>query len=172
MVGFEAHFFFMEQDKIFSGMAEEYFRDNEYKIIEIKLRGERGTRVLEIFVDNKGGVNIDDLAKINRDLNEMIENKLAGEDLSRLVISSPGAESPVKFIWQLYKHIGRELDIELKSGESVEGKLERILEENNSIVIAISKKDKHKADMKIEREINFEDVSRLNVKISFSKNKL
>lgn len=159
----------METDKHISEIVEEYFRNSEYKIIDFGIRGERGTRVLEILVDSQAGISIDDLAGINRDLRERVDNDLTAKDLSRLIVSSPGAENPIKYIWQLNKHVGRTLLIETKDGESFEGKLLRVIEGSDSILVEIPLKGKDKQNPVIEREINFGKINQLKVKISFSK---
>ncbi len=170
MVGCETHFFFIEMEKDLEALIEEYFRDSDYGIIEFILRGDGGTKVAEVFVDNENGINIDGLAKINRDLNELVDNNLVIKDISKLVVSSPGAERPFKYLWQLKKHIGRVLEIELSNGEKLEGKLTEINGNGNeSITIDIIKKEKSKQIVTETRIINFKDIKESKVKISFSK---
>lgn len=169
MVGFEAHFFFMEIENNLKKIVSDYFEHSDYKIIDLVLRGERGTKVFEVYADNKEGVNIDDLARINKELNEIVDKEIFAKDISKLVVSSPGAERPVKFIWQLYKHSGRVLEVELENGEHIEGKLISLSEENKGITLDIMKKEKGMKVRTEQREINFKDIKELKVKISFSK---
>lgn len=170
MVGWETHFFFMEKENELRHLIEEYFTESDYKIIEFVFRGEKGTKVLEIFVDNKNGINIDEITKINKDLSGLIDEKLVLNDVSNLVVSSPGAERPLKFLWQLHKHTGRILEIEMNDGEKTEGRLTGISEEGEGrITIEIAVKEKGKKNSIIEREINFKDIKIFKVKISFSK---
>ncbi len=170
MVGWETHFFFMEKENELRQLIEEYFSESDYKIIEYVFRGEKGTKVLEIFVDNKNGINIDEITKINKDLSSLIDEKLVLNDVSNLVVSSPGAERQLKFLWQLHKHTGRILEIEMNDGEKTEGRLTGISEEGEGrITIEIAVKEKGKKSSFTEREINFQDIKILKVKISFSK---
>jgi len=172
VVGCETHFFFIDMEKDLEALIEEYFRDSDYGIIELVLRGDGRTKVAEIFVDNENGVNIDELAKINRDLNELVDNNLVIKDISKLVVSSPGAERPFKFLWQLKKHIGRILEIELNDGEKLEGKLTEIKNdstERDYITVDIIKKEKGKQIVTEMRIINFKEIKESKVKLSFSK---
>ena len=169
MVGCETHFFFIDMEKGLEALIEEYFRDSDYGVIEFILRGDGGTKVAEIFVDNENGINIDGLAKINRDLNQLVDNNLVIKDISKLVVSSPGAERPFKYLWQLKKHIGRILEIELNNGEKLEGKLTEISGESENVIIGIMKKEKGKQIISETRLINFSDIKESKVKISFSK---
>lgn len=151
-------------------VIQEYFQDSSYKIIDFVLRGEKGTKVLELYVDNKEGVNIDELAKINRDLNKKVEEKIVIKDISKLIVSSPGAERPFKYIWQLYKHLERTIEVELFNGERIEGKLVVVSDNpDENIILDVSKKEKQKERSSELKEINFKDIKESKVKISFSK---
>jgi len=157
-------------EKGLEAIVEEYFRDSDYGVIELVLRGDGGTKVAEVFLDNEKGVNIDELAKINRDLNELVDNDSIIKDISKLVVSSPGAERPFKFLWQLKKHTGRILEIELNNGEKFEGWLTEISDDENEFVtVEIIKKEKGKQIVSETRIINFKDIKESKVKISFSK---
>ena len=75
----------------------------------------------------------------------------------------------LKYLWQLKKHIGRTLEIDLNTGEKVEGTLSGITEPDY-LGVEIPQKNKS-SNYPEQREINFNDVRELKVKISFSKNK-
>lgn len=170
MVGWETHFFFVKMENVLKSKIEEFFRDKEYKIIDLIIRGERGTKVIEIYADNENGINIDELARINRELNETAENEIEFSGISSLIVSSPGAERSFKYLWQLKKHIGRTIEAELNSGEKTEGKLESIEETGGGIIfLEIMKKEKGKKPVPEITALNFSDIKESRVKISFSK---
>lgn len=161
----------MEIEPVLQSLIDEYFSTSDYKIVETIFRGEKGTKVLEIFVDNRTGINIDEITRINKDLSALIDEKYVINDISNLVVSSPGAERPLRYLWQLEKHTGRTLEIELNDTEHAEGKLLEISENNEDgrIKIEIPFKEKGKKLSYTEREINFKDIKEIKVKISFSK---
>ncbi len=160
----------MEKENELRQLIEEYFSESDYKIIEFVFRGEKGTRVLEIFVDNRNGINIDEITKINKDLSGLIDERLVINDVSNLVVSSPGTDRPLKFIWQLQKHTGRTLEIEMNNTEKLEGKLSEISEDGDGkLMLEVVIKEKGKKNSYISREINFKDIKTIKVKISFSK---
>ena len=160
----------MEKENELRHLIEEYFTESDYKIIEFVFRGEKGTKVLEIFVDNKDGINIDEITRINKDLSGLIDKKLILNDVSNLVVSSPGADRPLKYFWQLYKHTGRMLEIELIDSEKIEGRLKDVSDDGDGrIILEIDVREKGKKNSIIEREINFSDIKIIKVKISFSK---
>ena len=126
--------------------------------------------MLEIFADSTDGVNIDELAAINRDLNELVDSNILVNDLSKLVVSSPGAEKSFKYLWQLEKHRGRTLEIEMNDGEKIEGQLENIENEPNEVIfLEILIKEKGRKAIPEMRAVNFKDIKESKVKISFKK---
>jgi len=169
-VGCETHFFFAEMENQLNKLIFGFLGEKGYGIIDMIERGERGTKVVEIFVDNEEGLMLDELAKLNRDLNRMIDDNFPVNDISKLVISSPGAERPFKYIWQLKKHLGRILEIEFENGEKTEGKLLEADEESNGILmIEVVNKNSPKISTGEIRAVNFGDIKEVKVKISFSK---
>ncbi|MBK9332209.1 MAG: hypothetical protein IPM96_07375 [Ignavibacteria bacterium] len=148
-------------------IAEDYFSRSDYKIIDYILRGEKGTKVLEIFVDNRNGINIDELVKINHELDDLIEEKIELVDISKLQISSPGAERSFKFIWQLEKHIGRDIEIRLEGDIEITGKLTMVAENDGKIGIEIQIKEKGKKNFTEYKEINFGDILESKIKLKF-----
>lgn len=169
-MGCETHFFFAEMENQLNKLIFGFLGEKGYGIIDMIERGERGTKVVEIFVDNEEGLMLDELAKLNRDLNRMIDDNFPVNDISKLVISSPGAERPFKYIWQLKKHLGRILEIEFENGEKTEGKLLEADEESNGILmIEVVNKNSPKISTGEIRAVNFGDIKEAKVKISFSK---
>ena len=147
-----------------------YFGERGYGIIDMIERGERETKVVEIFVDNEEGLKLDELGRLNRELNQLIDENFPVNDISKLVVSSPGTERSFKYIWQLKKHEGRILEIELRNGEKTEGKLlEADKESNGMLMLEIIRKDKPKNSVSEVRAVNFGDIKESKVKISFSK---
>ncbi|MEO8663884.1 MAG: hypothetical protein ABI462_00195 [Ignavibacteria bacterium] len=160
----------MENENELQSVIEEFFEKTDYKVIDTILRGERGTTVLEIFVDNRDGIIFNDLVSISKDLNNVVDTKLSDSNLANLVVSSPGTDRPVKFIWQLYKHKDRILEIELMNAEILEGRLIGISEDGDgTIELEILHKEKNKKIISGMRVIEFKDIKNLKVKISFSK---
>ena len=140
----------------------------DYRIIELVIRGEKRTKVLEIFVDRKEGVNIDELAEISRELERKIEESNYAGELSKIIVSSPGIDRPFRYIWQLDKHVGRTLWVRLNDGREIEGKLERVSDEDGELCILVVPEGKKKSEP-VETLIRFADMKEAKIKISFSK---
>ena len=158
----------MHSEKALEEIAFSVLEETEYKIIELVVRGEKRTKVLELYVDRLEGVNIDELASLSRRLEEKIEETLFAGEMSKIVISSPGAERAFKYIWQLDKHVGRILEIVLNDETKTEGRLLEVDDDSGTVKIAVAPEGKKKADP-VEIELKFDNIKEAKVKISFSK---
>ena len=168
LVGCETHFFFMQSEKEFEEIVRSVIEETDYKVIDLVIRGEKRTKVLELYVDRRDSVNIDELASISRRLEEKLESSPLSGEMSKIVLSSPGAERSFRFIWQLQKHIGRNLDVILNDGSGIEGTLLDTNEESGNIKLKVAASGKKKSEP-VELDLNFGDIRESRVKISFSK---
>jgi ribosome maturation factor RimP len=94
-------------------------------IVDIEIKGRDGTRLVEIFLDSDIGVELDELARISREVGFLMESEEIVTGRYRLDVSSPGADRPLQLMRQYAKHIGRTLSIKMKGGEEVRGLLSR-----------------------------------------------
>lgn len=157
------------QDKL-SEILNRLFRDSEYKLIELVIRGEKNTKVLEVFVDSRETLSIDKLTDLNRAINEAIDNDDEDFRFSKIVVSSPGVDRSFKYIWQLYKHEGRNLELEFNDETHTifKGKLLGIIDD---LVLELEElKTLNKGNLQLTgniRRINFSDIKNSKVIISF-----
>lgn len=120
---------------------------------------------LTYFIDGIEGVSIDLCSQISRKVSRILDEKYTDEKPIRYEISSPGAEQPLVDIRQFHKHIGREIDIELKDKSLITGKLVDVQEQAIVLDIPISK---HKTENKT---FVFNNIEKSFVKISFKRKK-
>lgn len=86
-------------------------------VIEVKARPAKKALVIEVFADSEEGVDVEDLARLNRALGEVLENDPAFTFAYRIEVSSPGATAPLTFPWQYTRHVGRSLRATLVAPE-------------------------------------------------------
>ncbi len=145
---------------------EKYLKSTNYRLIEFTIKGDERNKIYEIFVDCRGKLIVEELAKMNREIWEMLQSKDLTKGISKIMVSSPGAETRFKYIWQLFKHIGRSIDVEKKSGDYLSGKLIEVKEEpEEKIYIKIPKKRKDDED-KFEW-IEFKDILESKIKLKY-----
>lgn len=156
----------MVQD--FQEHIEDYLAGTKYGLVELIVRGEKKNKVVEVFIDDRENISIDDITQVSRGLNELFDAKGLSGELSKIVVSSPGADKPFKYQWQLHKHKNRVLNIILNSGEELTGKLINTDEEGNIEVQPVSKEKNKKPKEEAEsRTINFSDIKECKVKLQF-----
>jgi ribosome maturation factor RimP len=80
-----------------------------YYIVDITYRREGGRFVLRILADKEGGITIDECARLNNELSELLDRENVIEEQYTLEISSPGLDRKLKkdedFLWAMGKKI-------------------------------------------------------------------
>src|SRR5678815_2460817 len=127
--------------------------DPESLLVEVKIRPGNN---IKVFIDADKGVSIDKLAQYNRNLYKQIEESdlFPNGDFS-LEISSPGLDEPLKLHRQYIKNIGRYIDVLLKSGIKIEGKLTGVNE--NEIVVEEERVNKKQRTL-VQHTILYDDM--------------
>jgi ribosome maturation factor RimP len=86
-------------------------------LIDLVVRGERGTRVVEVFIDSETGITSDLCSAVSREVEKAIDTAREIEGAYRLEVSSPGISRPLQYPWQYLKHIGRRVQVKLQPGQ-------------------------------------------------------
>jgi ribosome maturation factor RimP len=111
-------------EKIVQGLLA---NDPGYFLVEIKIKP---TNNIKVYVDGDKGITIEKCIALNRALYKILEemNLYPGGDFS-LEVSSPGLDEPLKLYRQYQKNVGRPVEVILKDGIKVEGKMIEVHEE-------------------------------------------
>lgn len=97
-------------------------------LIEIILRGERQSKVLEVFIDNREGINAEICSNVSKDIATILDSDDVITGKYYLNVSSPGITRALKYIEQYHKHIGRLIEVKLKNQEEPEKSVGKLLE--------------------------------------------
>jgi len=93
------------------------------ELIACEVRGQLKQLILEVAIDSLEGIRHEHCKAVSKG----IESRLTDDEwygrLRAVDVSSPGADAPVKFLWQLTKHVGRDVRCLKKDGTVVEGAL-------------------------------------------------
>lgn len=91
---------------------------DDWFIVDIRVRGAKGARVVEIYLDGDEGITVDDMAKISRGL----AFEMDAEDLIKgkyhLNVSSPGDDRALVLPRQFARHEGKTLQVLVNREES------------------------------------------------------
>ena len=121
-------------DKL-TDLIERSLEGSGYFLIEMNTRGEKRTKVLEVYVDSIGDVNLDALGELNKLFWSKMEEYDYNEEFSKVIVSSPGIDRPFRFIKQLHKHIGRQFTAKDLEGKIIEGTLTSVNEGKGEITV-------------------------------------
>jgi ribosome maturation factor RimP len=80
-----------------------------FELVDVEYLSKHGRWVLKLYVDKKGGVTIDDCARLSGEVGDLIDIKDVIKHEYVLEISSPGLNRPLKkerdFIWARGKRV-------------------------------------------------------------------
>ena len=84
-------------------------------LIAVELGGEGGGQSLDVYIDSEPGITTGVCSEVSREVDRLIESAGIVRGPYRLTVSSPGIARPLKYLWQYKKHIGRQLELTLRS---------------------------------------------------------
>jgi ribosome maturation factor RimP len=139
-------------------LIESHLEGTDKFLVDVLIKP--GNRVY-VFIDGDHGVTIDDCVKVNRMLESNLDREV--EDYE-MIVSSAGADQPLKFPRQYPKNIGRSLHLKLADDRELKGKLEQVGEDG---IVIQADGDKKKKIAPAQVELKFTDISEAKVIISF-----
>ena len=92
------------------------------EVVDVELRpeGSRRGRVLRLYLDKHGGLNIDELGRVSRQLSELLDTQDIVEGSYTLEVSSPGINRPLKKPEHFQRFIGKR--VRVRTGDIIEGR--------------------------------------------------
>ena len=85
------------------------------QVIELTVRGEHGSRVIEVFIDAEQSVTSELCTQLAREISDLLNDRRLVDGPYRLTVSSPGLDRPLTFEWQYQKHMGRVMQLRTRS---------------------------------------------------------
>jgi ribosome maturation factor RimP len=114
-------------------LAKEYFpivepccEQHGAHLIDIVLRGKQARPVVEVLIDAESGVTSELCSAVSREVGKRLDEWDRIPESYTLIVSSPGIEKPLKFLWQFKKHVGRKFVLkvnDIAGAEEVTGTL-------------------------------------------------
>lgn len=101
-------------------LTEEVITGTSYFLVDVEVRGHKGTRVVEVYVDSKEEFGHDDLALISKEVGFLLDIEDVIDGSYKLEVSSPGIKRPLKMPQQYQKNVGRTLRVRYQSDEDEE----------------------------------------------------
>lgn len=110
-------------------------------LISANVRGQHKQLILDVFIDAQDGVTHEHCTAVSRFVDEQLVNDEFYDRLRAVEVSSPGAETPVKYLWQLIKHVGRTVRVVRVDSSVEEGTLVSVSESELVLQPQTSKKE-------------------------------
>ena len=92
-------------------LVEEVIEGSPVFVVEAEVRGTRGSRVVEVYVDSDEGLDVDELARISREVGFLLDMEDVILGRYNLNVSSPGLDRPLVLPRQYVKNVGRTLRV-------------------------------------------------------------
>jgi ribosome maturation factor RimP len=92
-------------------IVEEVLGGGNLFLVDLAMRGHKGSRVIEIFIDGDKGIGVDELATISREVGFLLDTEEVIPGKYQLIVSSPGIDRPLTSARQYAKNIGRTLSV-------------------------------------------------------------
>ncbi len=124
-------------------IAEEVLQGSESYVVDVIVRGNKGSRVVEVFVDSDAGLNVEELARVSREMGFLLDTEDVVDGRYSLNVSSPGADRPISLPRQFPKHVGRKFRVRYRTEEGQtaveEGELESATADGIALRVSPSK---------------------------------
>lgn len=122
---------------------------------------------ISVSVDGNNGVTIDQCIALSREIEQNLDREVEDYELE---VSSAGLGQPLQVLKQYFKNIGREVDVVLKNGQKLNGKMvdatnEGISLEITKVVVVEGKKKKQLVTEIVP--FKYEEIKTTKVVVSF-----
>jgi ribosome maturation factor RimP len=110
----------------------------EIELVDLIFRREGKRMVLRLLVDKpQGGISLDNLAKLNQTISQLLDETPIFQESYILEVSSPGLNRPLKLKRDFQRAVGKKVFV--ITSESIEGKKDfvgelKVVEEENIIL--------------------------------------
>ena len=98
-------------------LVEETIAGSAVYLVDLAVRGQKGSRVVEVFLDSDEGIPVDELARLSREVGFLVEAEDVIDGAYRLEVSSPGLDRPLAMPRQFKKNVGRPLEVRVRPPE-------------------------------------------------------
>ena len=102
-----------------------------FELVDVEYVKEGSNSYLRAFIDKPGGISIDDIEPISRELSEKLDQEDFISDAYILEVSSPGLGRPLKKDKDFVRSIGEEIEIHLYRAINKQKEFVGILKEFN-----------------------------------------
>ena len=85
-----------------------------YELVDVQ--ASNGGRMLRLFIDKPGGIDVEDCAAVSRQLSRVFE--VEGVDYERLEVSSPGLDRPLRKAADFARFAGQKAELRMRTPDA------------------------------------------------------
>ena len=93
-------------------LAEPIVEKLGLELVDCEYKKEGTAMFLRVFIDKKGGIQIDECEKVSKALDPIFDENLKS-DHDYFEVSSPGLDRPLKTVADFCRHIGEDVEVSL-----------------------------------------------------------
>lgn len=147
------------QVRALRSLAEPVVASLDCELEDVTLRQAGRRRQVRIVVDHDGGLSLDLVAEISRALSAQLDDSnLLGETPYVLEVTSPGVDRPLTSPRHWQRAVGRLVAVDLRSGDSVEGRVRAADDQAASLTTDEG-----------EKRVPYQEVRRALVQVEFTR---
>ena len=156
----------MIDKKIVAELLHEFLDERpSFFLVSLKISS---SSQIEILIDSFEGISIKDCIQLSRH----IEGSFDREEVDfSLQVASAGLSEPFQVFKQYEKYVGRTVDVQLKGGKQLLGKM-LSADEQKGITLETKRKEKigkKKKEVIEEHAFSFDQIDKTKIVISFNK---
>lgn len=146
-------------------LSQSHLQNAAHFVVDVILSKHKPYKVT-VILDGDQGITIDDCTELSRRLSESLDSVDLISDNYTLEVGTPGLDQPLRLKRQYVKNIGRELKITKKDKSILKGVLVKVEAEKFVLQADVKEKGAKKSSL-IETEIQFNDIEKAIVMVSF-----
>lgn len=93
-----------------AALAEPVAAAHGVDLVDVEVKGPRNRRVVRLVADAEGGLDIDRIATLSREVGDAIDDVVPGT--YTLEVTSPGTDRPLRALRDFERNIGREVRLQ------------------------------------------------------------
>ena len=142
-------------------LIEPILDEMDFELVDTEYVSERGRWVLRIYVDQEGGITLDDCGRVSREIGDLIDVEEIFQHAYVLEVSSPGLNRPLKkekdFLSVVDKKVKIKMVVPVQGRRNFTGYLRafrdgKLFLELNNNQVSLSRQDVEKANLVYEYE--------------------
>jgi ribosome maturation factor RimP len=129
---------------------------------DIEFTGGMGSRILRIYIDKEGGVNVEDCANVSRQASLILDTEDIIDSRYTLEVSSPGLTRPLKKPFDYQRAVGKLALFRLRRPVSGSNRITAVIESAGADSITVTVKNTGQRET-----IAYSEIAKANLEIEF-----